>query len=160
MVEIVPYARCYLAGVVEMILSIQRDEFQINITLDDQPDLLDIPRFYQNGMGNFWVAVKGSEVIGTASLLDIGCGKAALRKMFVKQPWRGSQHGVADRLLQTLTAWCVSTGIGDVCLGTTSAFLAAHRFYEKNGFLEISESELPPSFPKMSVDTKFYRQMI
>ncbi|SCY18939.1 GNAT family N-acetyltransferase [Desulfoluna spongiiphila] len=160
MVEIVPYENCYLSGIVDMILSIQRDEFQIDITLDDQPDLLDIPAFYQKGSGNFWMALKGSEVIGTVSLLDIGGGKAALRKMFVKQSFRGAQRGVAGCLLKTLLTWSASIGISDVYLGTTTAFLAAHRFYEKNGFLEILETELPPSFPKMSVDTKFYRQMI
>jgi RimJ/RimL family protein N-acetyltransferase len=42
-------------------------------------------------------------------------------------------------------------------LGTTDAFKAAHRFYEKNGFTEIPEHELPAMFPRMKQDTKFYR---
>ncbi len=32
-------------------------------------------------------------------------------------------------------------------------FLAAHRFYERNGFQRISDAELPPAFPKMAVDS-------
>jgi N-acetylglutamate synthase-like GNAT family acetyltransferase len=51
-------------------------------------------------------------------------------------------------------------GIKDIFLGTTDKFLAAHRFYEKNGFAEVSKSELPPSFPLMAVDSKFYRRRI
>lgn len=34
--------------------------------------------------------------------------------------------------------------------------LAAHRFYEKNGFRELARSELPERFPVMAVDSKFY----
>jgi predicted N-acetyltransferase YhbS len=45
-------------------------------------------------------------------------------------------------------------------LGTTAKFLAAHRFYEKNGFREIAQTELPASFPVMTVDTKFYRRAL
>ena len=48
--------------------------------------------------------------------------------------------------------------MNEVYLGTTASFLAAHRFYAKNGFREISSSALPPGFPVMLVDTKFYRR--
>ena len=51
----------------------------------------------------------------------------------------------------------MSHAVREVYLGTTAKFLAAHRFYEKNGFVEIDHSELPESFPVMVVDTKFYR---
>ena len=46
--------------------------------------------------------------------------------------------------------------VAAVYLGTTAKFLAAHRFYEKNGFREIAREALPDSFPVMAVDTKFY----
>jgi hypothetical protein len=36
-------------------------------------------------------------------------------------------------------------------------YKAAHRFYEKNGFSEIKKAELPPNFPLLQVDTKFYK---
>lgn len=42
-------------------------------------------------------------------------------------------------------------------LGTTERFLAAHRFYEKNGFVLVDRSALPASFPLMAVDSRFYR---
>lgn len=160
MIEIVPFSDHHLSGVVDVILPIQQSEFGIPITLDAQPDLLDIPNFYQKGSGNFWVALHGSEVVGTIALLDIGNGQGALRKMFVKEPFRGSMHGVARRLLQVFLDWCKTHDICEVYLGTTAKFLAAHRFYEKNGFTEIAPSELPTSFPIMSVDTKFYKYSI
>ncbi len=63
-------------GIVELILSIQQAEFGLAITLEAQPDLLNIPEFYQHGNGNFWVAISQGVAIGTISLLDIGndCG--------------------------------------------------------------------------------------
>jgi hypothetical protein len=45
-------------------------------------------------------------------------------------------------------------------LGTTPRFLAAHRFYEKNGFSEVEPGDLPSTFPIMAVDKKFYRRRI
>ena len=41
-------------------------------------------------------------------------------------------------------------------LGTTDKFLAVHRFYEKNGFRAVPPEDLPPEFPRMAVDTRFY----
>jgi GNAT superfamily N-acetyltransferase len=155
-IEVVPFSSGHAAGVIDVILPIQQIEFGIPVTLEDQPDLLDIPGFYQKGQGNFWVALSGTEVVGTVALLDIGNAQGALRKMFVRPPFRGSGYGVASRLLATLLGWCERERIRQVYLGTTAKFLAAHRFYEKNGFTEIGKSELPAAFPVMSVDTKFY----
>lgn len=156
MVQIVPFASAHASGVVSLILPIQQSEFEIPITLDGQPDLHDIPGFYQKGAGNFWVALEGETVVGTVALLDIGNHQAALRKMFVAASHRGREHGVATRLLETLVQWCRTQGVKDVFLGTTAKFLAAHRFYERSGFREVSRDELPQSFPVMAVDTKFY----
>jgi GNAT superfamily N-acetyltransferase len=156
MIEIVPFSPQYADGVVCVILPIQQAEFEIPITLEAQPDLKNIPAFYQRGDGNFWVALDGGEVVGTVALLDIGSHQAALRKMFVAASYRGPEHGVARQLLGTLVAWCRTKGVKAVYLGTTAKFLAAHRFYEKNGFREIAREVLPGSFPIMAVDTKFY----
>ena len=153
MIQIVPFASQHVEGVGALIVGIQRDEFQIPITLEDQPDLQNIPAFYQKGAGNFWVAVSEDEVVGTVALLDIGDHQGALRKMFVHASYRGPRHGVSARLLE----WSRARGVKDVYLGTTEKFLAAHRFYERNGFQQIAANELPPSFPKMAVDTRFYR---
>ncbi len=160
MLEIIPFSRIHLAGVIDVILPIQQEEFGIQIELKDQPDLLDIPGFYQIGNGNFWVAVYKSEAVGSISLLDIGIGQGALRKMLVKKKFRGSGKRVAENLLKVLLEWCKSKNVNEIFLGTTPKFIAAHRFYEKNGFSEIQKSELPPSFPVMVVDTKFYKKIV
>ena len=156
MVRIVPFSPEYADGVVAVILPIQQAEFGIPITLDAQPDLKNIPAFYQRGDGNFWVALDGGRVIGTVALFDIGNHQAALRKMFVASAHRGPERGIARQLLGTLMAWCRAKGVTAVYLGTTTKFVAAHRFYERNGFREIAREALPESFPVMAVDTKFY----
>ena len=160
MIEIVPFAAPYLEGVGTLIVGIQRDEFQIPITLDDQPDLRDIPAFYQQGAGNFWVAVSKNEVVGTVALLDLGNHQAALRKMFVHASYRGPGHGVSARLLDTLLEWSRTRGVKHIYLGTTEKFLAAHRFYERNAFRRVVPDELPANFPKMAVDSRFYRRTL
>lgn len=156
MIEIAPFAPEHAAGVVAVILPIQQSEFDIPITLDGQPDLMDIGGFYQQGNGNFWVALHAGEVVGTAALLDIGNHQAALRKMFVSAKYRGAEHGVAKSLLAVLIAWSQTRDVKNIYLGTTSKFLAAHRFYEKNAFREVLLADLPATFPVMTVDTKFY----
>lgn len=143
-------------AVIDLILPIQRDEFGIAITAEDQPDLRGIPGFYQTGDGDFWVAAIGQSIVGTVALKDIGGAEAALRKMFVASDFRGREHGVASRLLDALVAHAERRKIRSIYLGTTEKFLAAHRFYEKSGFVEIARQDLPARFPVMGVDTKFY----
>lgn len=155
-IDIIAFNPAQASQVQQLILGIQRDEFGIDIDLARQPDLSDIPGFYQVGRGNFWVAMAGEKVVGTVSLLDIGHGQGALRKMFVDKDYRGSAAGVAQLLLEALMAHARSQGIYEIILGTTAKFLAAHRFYEKNGFAEISKEALPATFPVMAVDVKFY----
>ncbi|WDS35248.1 GNAT family N-acetyltransferase [Pseudoxanthomonas sp.] len=158
--NIFPFEVQHASGVVDLILPIQQIEFEVPVSLEAQPDLQEIPRFYQHGNGNFWVAVHAQEVVGTVALLDIGNNQVALRKMFVGAGYRGPRHGTASRLLGTVVAWCQARGVQEIYLGTTAKFLAAHRFYEKNGFHEIARTALPASFPVMLVDTKFYRRVL
>ena len=143
-------------GVLDVILPIQQREFGIPITEADQPDLTDIPEFYQSGAGGFWVARSNGEVVGTVGLKDIGSGQTALRKMFVAAPFRGRELGVAGKLLDVLLAHARAKGVAEIFLGTTDKFLAAHRFYEKRNFRELLKADLPKAFPVMAVDSKFY----
>lgn len=143
-------------AVVGVILPVQREEFGFSITAADQPDLAAIPAWYQTGAGQFWLAELGGEAVGTIALKDIGDGAVALRKMFVKPRARGSV-GAAQALLDTALAHARDHGVKTVWLGTTDRFQAAHRFYEKNGFELVQAEALPAAFPRMAVDTRFYR---
>ncbi|HVM80937.1 MAG TPA: GNAT family N-acetyltransferase, partial [Stellaceae bacterium] len=113
--------------------------------------------FYRDGRGEFWVAAEGDRIVGTVALKDIGGNAGALRKMFVAEDHRGAVRGVAQALLDTLLAHARGAGLRTIYLGTTDRFRAAHRFYEKSGFRLVGEDALPASFPRMHVDTRFYR---
>lgn len=143
-------------GVAALIVSIQNEEFGIAITAEDQPDLHEIPDFYQRDAGDFWIAqAPGGGIVGTIGLRDIGDGAAALRKMFVHPDYRGA-GGLARALLDTLLDHARARGLSRIYLGTSDRFLAAHRFYARNGFQPVDSALLPPTFPRMMVDTRFY----
>lgn len=143
-------------AIIDLIVPIQAEEFGVAITATDQPDLRDIPGFYLRGAGGFWIARDGDRVVGTISIKDIGDGTAALRKMFVAPGYRGEPHRTGQVLLDALLTHARTVGLRRILLGTTEAFKAAHRFYERNGFVPIAKGDLPPAFPLMPLDTRFY----
>ena len=143
--------------VIDLILNIQKNEFGIPINLTSQPDLLKISEYYQTSNGNFWVVKMKDTIVGTISLLDIGNGQCALRKMFVFKEYRGKEWGVGQKLMNHLIEWAIQKRVKEIYLGTTEKFIAAQHFYKRNGFKEIRINELPKAFPVMEVDVKFYR---
>ncbi len=158
--QISTYQAKYQTLIVDLILQIQREEFGLPITLDDQPDLLNIPTVYQQGDGNFWVALDSSQVIGTIAAIDIGNHQLALRKMFVASPYRGHSIKVGKQLLDALCSWATERRVCEIYLGTVEAFKAAHRFYEKHAFRRLDKFDLPAAFPMMQGDTRFYQLVI
>lgn len=148
------------AAVIDIILPIQQIEFNVPITLNDQPDLLDIENVYYQTGGGFWGARVEEELAGTIALLKYDHDSAAIRKMFVKKEYRGKELGLAQQLLETLIAYCKENQIRHLYLGTVSVLQAAMRFYERNGFEKIEKSALPELFPLMNADNVFYHLAI
>ncbi|MET0464874.1 MAG: GNAT family N-acetyltransferase [Chitinophagaceae bacterium] len=142
--------------IINIILPIQQIEFGVPITLEDQPDLLNIEDNYVNGGGGFWGSFDGDKLVGTIALINAGDGVGAIRKMFVIKEYRGKEYGIAQQLLDTLLQYCRENNIPRVCLGTVGQLQAAQRFYEKNGFSRITAEELPAHFPRMKPDHIFY----
>jgi N-acetylglutamate synthase-like GNAT family acetyltransferase len=155
--RIAVYNDDYKQSIIDLILPIQTEEFNVAITAADQPDLQDISGYYQQGAGNFWVAIIDGTVIGTIALSDIGNQQGALRKMFVHKDYRGAAYGVAQSLLNKLLLWAKEKELQEIFLGTTDKFHAAHRFYEKNDFQRVAVEALPGNFSRMAVDSIFYR---
>lgn len=160
MIEIIPFDPARTNDVISLILPIQQAEFGLPITIEHQPDLLKIPEVYQDGKGNFWTALDGDKVVGTIALMDIGNRQAELRKMFVDKNYRGREHRTGKRLLDTLIDWAKEKGFKDIYLGTTEVMTTAHRFYEKNGFVEVEREDLPNERFTSLVDRKFYHLVL
>jgi GNAT superfamily N-acetyltransferase len=140
-----------------LILPIQQGEFNVPITLADQPDLLDIEHFYFQPGGHFWGAFVDGELAGTIGLLAPTGNFGVIRKMFVKAGFRGKPWSLAQRLLESLISHARDAGMRHLYLGTIHHMHAAHRFYEKNGFTRIDKAHLPTGFPLMPVDNTFYQ---
>ncbi len=160
MITIQPFEDQDTNHIVSLILNIQQNEFQVPITINEQQDLLNIPTFYQQKKGNFWVAKFNDEVVGTIALIDCGDNIGTIRKMFVKKEFRGKEHGIAQRLLNTLEESARINTIKSLYLGTLERLQAAIRFYERNGFTLIQKQNLPTVFPLMPVDTHFFEKEI
>ena len=142
--------------IINLILPIQQIEFGVPITLEDQPDLLNIEANYHATGGNFWAALYNEKVVGTIALIGIGDGQGVIRKMFVNKDFRGKEYGIAQQLLESLIHYCRSENITDLYLGTVDILKAAMRFYERNNFVKIDKQNLPAAFPIMSADNVFY----
>jgi len=155
MLEIKTINNTYSKSAIDLILNIQQKEFNVPITIEDQPDLMQIEEFYISGGGNFWGAFINDELVGTIALVKFDQNAAAIRKMFVKKEFRGKEHSIAQKLLEILIAYCHETGIEEVYLGTVSILKAALRFYERNHFEIIEKKQLPAKFPLMSADNVF-----
>jgi len=145
------------ARILDLILRIQRDEFGLAITAADQPDLLDIDAAYLANGGAFWVAETDADrIVGTIAAMPVDANTAVIRKMFVAAEQRGT--GLADALMDTVVSWARATGLPMLLLGTTAVMERAHRFYDRHGFVALGADELPDVFPRMAVDTEFYRR--
>jgi GNAT superfamily N-acetyltransferase len=153
--QIIPIENKFSNEIVDLILNIQQKEFNVAITIEDQPDLLNIQNFYYNGGGHFWGAFVNDELVGTIALVKFSDNQAAIRKMFVKKEFRGKEFSIAQQLLDTLIDYCQKNGIDDLYLGTISVLEAALRFYERNDFVRIEKESLPDTFPVMSADNVF-----
>ena len=155
-----PIFNDYVEQIVDLILPIQQIEFNVPVTLEGQPDLLDIETNYHATGGGFWGAFIDNELIGTIAMISTGHNACALRKMFVKKEYRGKEIGAAQKLLDVLLDDCRKKGITDVYLGTVDMLKAAHRFYERNGFGRQTVEELPVYFPRMMADNVYFHLQV
>ena len=152
-----PIHNNYCDQIIDIILTIQQVEFNLSITIDQQPDLRNIEANYHHGGGNFWGAFLGDELIGTIALINCGHNTGCIRKMFVKKEYRGREFGTAQQLLEVLLKFSHENNITHIYLGTVHQLKAAHRFYERNGFSSVDINELPAYFPLMKTDNMFYQ---
>ena len=81
--KIEPYSGKYDNEIILLILSIQNDEAEIGLSLQEQPDLLDIHRSYQQNGGEFWIALSDGRVVGTIGLMLKENHCAVMKKFFV-----------------------------------------------------------------------------
>lgn len=106
-----------------------------------------------------WIALDNEIVVGSVGLL-IRKDYAVLKRMFLLADYRGKEKDISARLLNTALDWCKRNIISTIYLGTIDVFKAAMTFYEKNGFVRITEKDLPNDFPHNPIDKVFYKLKI
>src|ERR1700727_2534097 len=97
-ISIKPLNNAYRQQIISLILPIQQIEFNVPVTREGQPDLLDIDTHYSATGGGFWGAFDQDRLIGTIALISTGHHAGALRKMFVQKEYRGKEWGIAHGL--------------------------------------------------------------
>lgn len=137
--EIRTYTDVYKDEVINLILDIQNNEAGIGISIEEQPDLLDIASAYLSN-GGFWVALEGGNVIGTIGLMiKRNCG--ILKKFFVKADYRSCHIGLS--LYNCLLEFAIANSLPHIILDTPSVATKSHKFYEKAGFHTVTKDTLP-----------------
>lgn len=156
--QIIKYSDNYKDKLLALILDIQNIEFGLDLTIEDQKDLLNIQNNYQNN-GNFWLAIsEKDDVIGCIAILKLSNKNSALKKMFVHNEYR--KLGVGNKLLQEVFEYCNVNNIERIYLGTIDIFVSAQSFYKNNGFKNIVKNDLPADFPVMEVDNTFLVKIV
>lgn len=152
MIEIVPYQPTHHSGINAMMKEIPK-EFREPIMVKQTNSTAPIP-------DNYWVALHNGQVVGTIALVNFKNEFGVLKRMMLKQEFRGAALGVSKLLLLTAIENAQKNGLGAIYLGTMTQFKAAQSFYQKHGFQQIGEEELPSDFPKYPIDKLFYKKKI
>jgi predicted N-acetyltransferase YhbS len=133
----------YKEEVINLILHVQNVEYGVGISVEEQPDILDILSNYINNGGNFWVALNDNgEVVGSIGLQKKTNKVAVLKKFFVYKDYRGKEFGIGTGLYKSLLDFVNKQGFTKVILDTPSKATRSHSFYKKVGFKEIAKEDL------------------
>jgi N-acetylglutamate synthase-like GNAT family acetyltransferase len=137
------------------VLGIQNGEFHLGLTEAEQPDLQHPIDYFATG--GFWTAKADGQLVGTIGLKRLDATNGVLKKMFVAQVFRGREVGLAQQLYDVLLAAATRLHLTTLWLDTPSAAAAAHKFYERNGFVLSDKASLPLGYSFPHEDSKIYR---
>jgi GNAT superfamily N-acetyltransferase len=98
------------------------------------PELRALATYFAEAGGALWVAERDGRVIGMAAVRPLNQDQAwEICKVYVAADSRGT--GLAHQLLEAAEAHALAAGAHRLVLWTDTRFDAAHRFYEKRGFV-------------------------
>src|SRR5687768_11261677 len=139
--KVVPFKNKYQPLIDEMLAEIQK-EFDHPFTSASSKRMMDANKVRGT---KFWVLMDDEVLAGTVGIIKMKNNSLALKSFFIPLKYRGS--GAAKILLDTVIYFSKKKKIQTIYLGTMDQMKAAHRFYEKNGFVKTDEKDLPTDFP-------------
>ncbi|MFD1418989.1 GNAT family N-acetyltransferase [Companilactobacillus keshanensis] len=155
--EIKMYSPKYRNQVIALILYLQNFDNNVDLSLEEQPDMQDITKYYLQNQGGFWIATNDNDdVIGTIGLLQENEEYGVLKKFFVHQDYRGSKNGISAKLFDALISSAKENHLHHILLDTPEACHRAHHFYKKNGFEEIDRNDVPIKYDYPDRDSLFF----
>lgn len=129
--------------IIKLCLHFQNDGTRPIISVSQQPDLLHIKEHYLDNGGGFWVAKDNELVVGTIALQRGEDDVYILKKFFVYEPYQGEPHHLGRQLYRQALDFAKEHGAKAIILDTPQNTIRAHRFYEKAGFKQVAEQDLP-----------------
>lgn len=156
MITISQFEDRYTQEVIALVLHFQNDGTRPPVSVDNQPDLLNITGEYIEKGGNFWIAKENGKLAGSIGIMPCSTEIAVLKKFFVYEAYQGEPYHVGRKLYNELLAFAKERGYKTILLDTPHNTDRAHKFYEKAGFQKVKEEELPMRFSHPYKDCDFF----
>ena len=156
MITISQFEDKYTQDVIDLVLHFQNDGTRPIVTVNDQPDMLNITHEYINKGGNFWIAKDNERLIGSIGIMPYSDQIAVLKKFFVYEDYQGDPHHMGRRLYAHLLSFAKEKNFETILLDTPYNTERAHKFYEKAGFIKVTEDMLPIKFSHPYKECDFF----
>lgn len=127
--------RTYQPGDEEKIIALNDavlKEYGFAFSAELDRDVLDIPKYYTNRMGRYFVLAEGENIIGSIAVSKITESVCKLRHFYVAKEYRG--RGWGRKLYDEALEFIRGAGYDEIWLSTAANFKEAIAFYERAGF--------------------------
>lgn len=137
----------------------------INRPYKKRKDVLNIEEYYFYNNGNFWIALDDDEIIGSIALENRG-RIGILKRFYVNSDYQNL--GIGTLLYNTFEKYVINeTNIHTLYLACGKILSRAHKFYKKNGWIQIQKLEVEMHvandddfFKKEYLNTKKYKDNV
>lgn len=144
------------AQIDEFICKIQRTEFNLQSPEKFNFCLYKMDNYYKgnNNRINFFIALDGTDIVGSIGLRNLDSSQCELRKFYVASNYRSK--GLGKRLFELALQAARENNYIKMYTGTMKIKVNAQAFYENHHFKEIDRKFLPAIFQSQVLDEMFY----
>lgn len=128
-------------AVIALIERVFREYGFVFDAVTELPDLLAFGQHYLPPRGAFFVARDGRRIVGSVGVERLAVDRAELHRLYLDASLRG--RGLGRILTERVLGWCRDERIRELVLWSDTRFDRAHRLYERLGFRQAGERELP-----------------